>query len=195
MLVGTAIDVVMDVQSEVRALLMKRFHADKDFVLLEVTAADLDCVKQYLSGLTGLERSEAVRNLRNVFRDNLDHPHSYPSSGREYPWPQHFYFATEISDTQIFRVYAVLKRPGIIDALINGATEKIRGVMHHAEIDSPVTVYYPPLAMCDLYVPEAANVYHRHVLKEVTTNLERLHVTVQKTHDVGPYGFICQRVG
>ncbi len=195
MLVGTAIDVVMDVQSEVRALLMKHFHADKDFVLLEVTAADLDCVKQYLSGLTGLERSEAVRNLRNVFQDILDQPHSYPSSGREYPWPQHFYFATEPSDTRIFRVYAVLKRPGIMDALIKGATEKIWEVMHRAEIDAPVTVYYPPLAMCDLYVPAAAEVYHRHVLKGVTANLERLHVTVQKTHDVGPYGFICQRVG
>lgn len=195
MLVGTAIDVALDVQSEVRALLMKHFHGDKDFVLLEVTAADLDCVKQYLSGLTGLERSEAVRTLRDGLRDVLEQPYSYPSSGREYPWPQYFYFETEASDVRIFRIYAVLKRPGLMDALIKGTTEKIWEVLRRAEIDTPVTVYYPPLAMCDLYVPAAAEVYHQHVLKEVTANLERLHVTVQKTHDVGPYGFICQRVG
>ncbi|MFZ1249849.1 MAG: hypothetical protein WAR37_00130 [Candidatus Microsaccharimonas sp.] len=195
MLVGTAIDVVMNVQSEVRALLMERLRADKDFVLLEVTAADLDCVKQSLSDLTGLERSEVVRNLRDVFRDIPDLPHNYPSSGREYPWPQYFYFATEASDTQIFRVYAALKRPGLLDALISGTTEKIWGVMRRAEIDTLETVFYPPLAMCDLYVPAAADIYHRHILEEVTANLKGLSVKVQKTPDAGPYGFVCQRVG
>lgn len=192
---GGVIDVALDVQSEVRALLMERFKDDKDTVLVELNARELNCVKQYLADFDSADLQEAVRGLRYVLRDVVEPTYFYPSDGRDYPWPQHFFIEEQSSDATLFKIYAVLKKPGIMNALTQGTAKKIMETMRHVDVDTPQTVYFAPVAMCGLYVEAAEQVYLRHICTEVNATLAAHHIIAEQSPDDSPYGFICRRTG
>ncbi len=192
---GGVIDVALDVQAEARERLMQTFKDDSSTVLVDFTAGELDCVKQYLADFDSTDLQEAVRSLRYVLRDVIEPTYFYPINGRDYPWQQHFFIEELSSDTTLFRFYAVLKKPGIMDALIHGVTKKIMDTMRHVDVDTPQVVYFAPLAMCSLYVPVAEEIYLRHVRVEASAALAPHHITIEQSPDDSPYSFICRRTG
>lgn len=192
---GGVIDVALDVQAEACTRLMQKFKEDKNTVMVEFTVKELDCVKQYLDDFEGADQAEAVRSLRYVLRDVIDRGWSYPIDGRDRPWEQHFFFEELSSESSLFKVYAVLKKPGIMDALIHGAAKKIMDTMRHVDVDADKTVHFAPLAMCSLYVPAAEEIFLRHVRDEVSKSLAPHHITAEQSPGDSPYSFICRRTG
>ena len=89
-----------------------------------------------------------------------------------------------------YQVYAVVIKPGVIDALREGLLARIHHEMKHHDIDECVSVTYPPMSLyANLYTANVQEAYEKWVHDWVEERLrsERIEFTVC----AGEY--LCQR--
>lgn len=189
------VDITHEILVEARALLKAALQKDKDnLVILEISIGDLDSVKSYLAPFSARSRAKAITSLRSTLRQQV--PQSFPSEGRDLPWKSVFFFEETTSNETIFRIYGVLRRPGILDALIAGANAKIERSMRHVDINMVQTVRYTPMAICTMYTSKVAQeVFLRHVRQAVKAASSLGAIAVDTPTKIGALNFNCHRTG
>ena len=190
MIVDEIVDARTPVFAEVNSMLIQKLKEDKSFVMLGITGGELEYVKECVG------RGAWPANIRRLMDESTEEGIlSFEPKGRELPWTQCYIYEPLPSTTSIFRIYVILRRPGMIEAIIEAVAEKIRFTMRNADIDTIEEVSCAPMAMCSVYVPAGEEIYRRHIFAELVKILEADHIKIDHPAHSNKNSFTCRRVG
>ncbi len=110
----------------------------------------------------------------------------------------YYFFEPLPSDADLFKLVVVIRRPGMLDAIIEGCADKLYYEMVRYDVDEPqVTVEYAPLSIYSVLYPrnDIAGTYYRHVTSQVTAKVaERFAPHRVEITNTSPGIFECRRL-
>ena len=190
MIIAEQVDAISAVQAEVSSILTKKLKDDKGFVLLSIAEADLRPKMEAIA--QGVPPLAFRIEVEETFEDQ---PFLRLPSTKEIPWPQYYFYEKPPWGASNFRIYVVLRRPGMLEAIINATAEKISSTMRNVDVDQLEVVRFVPLDIFSDYVPAGEEILLNHIRARVIQLLETDHIRAEHTSHDGRSSFSCVRVG
>ncbi len=148
---------------------LDRLKRSPSSALISIKGSELESVSG--EGLSPTQAREVIEQTFTGYQETL--------VTRTSSWQFYCFYERLASDKDLCKVYVVVRRPGMLDAIIDGCAEKILLEMRHHDVDEPVEVTYLPLVLYSIfYTGRTAEVYQEWIAKAVADKLRQNHVSV-----------------